>query len=256
MSKSVPIQSIQRALVLLDYVTAESLRGDGVTLQAAAARLGVPATTAHNIVRTMIACGYLCRDGEHRYHPGPRCADIARGSRLAGELLETATRVVHLLAEQSGESAVLATLIQGHRFPLVHASGSEVVRVTASFEEQGRFFELVTGRVLAAYATAAERRAVLEAHGLPGELWGGITDEEGLSVALAEIRQHGIAEDQPSGGQVHALAVPVLEAQGRLLAALGLYLPAFRASEERLTELRAAAREAAARIGGGRTREA
>jgi len=68
---------------------------------------------------------------------------------------------------------------------------------------------------------------------------------------LAAVREQGYAEDRTSGGEVVALAVPVLRRDGLLLAALGLFLPAFRVTPEGLASLRESLRQAAERISEG-----
>jgi DNA-binding IclR family transcriptional regulator len=248
MPKSIPIQSVCRALRLLDLVTARALYGEGITLREAAEHLGVNPTTAHNILRTMVACGYLERGSGRTYVPGPRCRDIARQGRLGGAVLVGARGVVNRLAESTGESVVLAILSQGCRHPLLRAEGGAAVRVSPALESDGSPFRWVTGRVLAAYATPAELRTILQRHGLPGEAWEGIHTEEGLHRALAKVREAGMAEEHSASAGVHAMAVPVLDPHGFLLAALGLFVPAFRASPEHLRRLGDELRAAAAQI--------
>ena len=182
---------------------------------------------------------------------GPRCRDIARGSLLGGGLLEAATGIVHSLAERTGESVVLATLAHGRRYPLIRADGHAVIRVSPSFEGTDLFFETVTGRVLAAYALPAEREAILSVQGWPDARWEGIAGEAALQNALAPIRARGIAEDLSSKTGVFSLAAPVLDSRERLVAALGIYLPASRATEEHLAHIRTELAAAAARITSG-----
>ncbi|NUQ01002.1 MAG: helix-turn-helix domain-containing protein, partial [Armatimonadetes bacterium] len=108
--KVVPVQSVRRALEALDRLALAGLRGEAVSLQQVAEHLGVAATTAHNIIKTLATCGYVQRE-ERGYGLGPRCADLARSARFGGGWLERAAAVVHQLAERTGESVVLATLL-------------------------------------------------------------------------------------------------------------------------------------------------
>lgn len=249
--QAVPIQSIRRALDALDYLAEQGLAGEGASLQAVAAHLEVPPTTAHNILRTMVACGYVGREGNGRYGLGARCRDLLRGARFAGGGLDAAAAVVHGLAARTGESVVLTTLAQGRRRVLVRAEGHEVLRVSPALEERGVFWERVTGRVLAAYASPAELQEILCACGMPGAAWGGIETERSLEPALAAVRAAGCAQEMPSALGVVALAAPVLDERRHLLGALGVYLPVTRAGEERLQWLRAELLSASRRLGTG-----
>ncbi|HPU00249.1 MAG TPA: IclR family transcriptional regulator [Armatimonadota bacterium] len=249
MAATVPIQSIKRALDVLDALMEQGLGGEGVSLQAIAGRLGVPPSTAHNILKTMVMCGYVARDDQHLYRLGPRCRDLARGSTLSAKFMAAAQGTIHSLAERTGESVVFATLVHGRRYPLLRADGHAVVRVSPTYEELSAFFRMVTGRVLAAYATPEELGELLAVHGLPGESWNGIETEEALGAALAEVRRAGMAEEECGRTQVYSLAVPVLDAREQLLGALGIHLPASRATPEHREKIRREIAAAAKRLG-------
>ena len=244
----IPIQSIDRALRALDFLAEQDLAGQGAALQAVAARLALRPSTAHNILKTLVACGYAARSDKGMYILGPRCRELTRAARLVSDLLPAATGVLQALAERVGESVVLVTLLHGRRQPLVRVEGNQAIRVAPSFQEAERFFDMVTGRVLAAYASAVELQEILAVHGLPADAWDGIASAAKLDQALAAVRQRGWAADRPHGGQVHALAVPVLARDGTLVGALGVYLPAFRATATRSRELRRLLAAAAARL--------
>lgn len=218
-------------------------------MQDIAEPMGVASSTAHNILKTMVQCGYVGRDGLGHYVLGPRCRDIARGSTLSGGLLSAATGAVHALAERTGESVVLATLVRGRRHPVLRAEGQSVIRVGSNVEAGASFFSLVTGRVLAAWASAEELAEILRAQGYPGTSWDEIHDDGGLAVALNAVREAGHAAQDEADRGLASLAVPVLEPGGQLVAALGVHLPAMRADAEHMQDILAQMTAAAARLG-------
>ena len=63
---------------------------EGWTLKEIARHLDVAAPTAHNIVKTMVACGYLGRDEQAGYTLGPGCRDIAREAGIPAPVIEAA----------------------------------------------------------------------------------------------------------------------------------------------------------------------
>lgn len=245
--KSLPVQSVGRGMAVLGLLAEAALVDQAVGLPALAGHLGVPVSTAHNLVKTLVLTGYVERDAERGYRLGPRCLDLARAAALR-ELQGAAGEVLLAVAERSGESVVLASLLNGRRQVLQRVDGSAVVRVNPHFETEQPLFALVTGRVLAAYAAPAELRDILAVQGPPDGRWPEAADDTALAVALAEIRRAGGAADRTSGGEVTALAVPVLDRRGRLLAALGMYLPTFRAGFERVEGLRDVLKEAAGKL--------
>ncbi len=243
-----PIQSVGRALLLLDWLAERQVGGEVCALQDAAEVLGVPASTAHNLLKTMSEAGYVAR-GERGYALGPQCTGLARAARLTTHQVE---EPLAALAAETGESCVLATLLGCRRRVVCRAEGHSLVRVGAQVEDsdRARFFQFVTGRVLAAYATAAELDLIVAMHGLPGGAWDGLESPAELEAALAAIRQEGLALGAAGDGEIVALAAPVIDPHGQLLAALGLYLPAYRAQDEYLARLKSALRAAANALGG------
>jgi IclR family acetate operon transcriptional repressor len=242
------IQSIKRALGVLDYLTMREFSDGGASLQEIADHIGVNSPTAHNIVKTMSGCGYVARHKSLGYTLGPRCRDITRGSAFSEKALLSATVVMHTLSEKIGVSLVLATLAGGRRYPLIRVEGHGVVRVSPSFDERQPFFGVVTGRVLAAFATTAELETILDVNGLPGAKWDGIDTREALDAALESIRREGLAEYHSETASVIAVAVPVLDTQERLLGTLGMYSPGARTTLDRLAVIKDEMKKAAARL--------
>jgi len=243
-----PIQSVGRALLLLDWLAEGQAAGEVCALQDAADRLGVPASTAHNLLKTLSAAGYVAR-GARGYELGVKCAALARASRLTAD---AAAETLDRLAASTGESCVLATLLAGRRRVIGRVEGHSLVRVGAAVADgdRDRFWDLETGRVLAAFADEAELAAIVELHGLPGEAWDGIDSPEALDAALADLRSAGFAEEAAGKREIVALAAPVIDPHGQLLGALGLYLPAYRADEAHLSSLKSALALAAKDLGG------
>lgn len=248
MSQPTPIQSIKRALDLLDYLTIECVQGEGALLQDLAKHIDVAAPTAHNIVRTMVSCGYIDRDNDHRYRLGPRCLDLARSSQLSGKVLPGAAEVVDKLSDEIGDSVVMTTLLHGKRYPLLRNEGNGLIRVSTTVEDTSNFFAMVTGQILAAYATPAELDAILTVHGYPGKHWHDITEMPQLQHALQEVRQTGYAESLTGNKEIYALAMPILDHEKQIIGALGCYLPAFRASQDHIADVRSALAAAAFKI--------
>ncbi|HRU05215.1 MAG TPA: IclR family transcriptional regulator [Candidatus Brocadiia bacterium] len=239
------VQSVHRALTMLDTLAEEALRGRSVALQDLASRAGLAETTAHNILKTMSDCGYVEQDPDRRYRPGPKARALPRASAVAA-LAEAASPAVLALARRTGESVTLSALVSGRRHTAVHAQGGCVVRVSEDVESKQGFYSFVTGRALAAFAPAEELDAIVRENGLPGEAWDNIGSREKLEEALAEIRRLGRAEKRTA--DIAAVAVPVPLREGTVSASVGLYLPLFRATASRMKELLAELRRTAEEI--------
>ena len=66
---------------------------------------------------------------------------------------------------------------------------------------------------------------------MPGSEWGGVEDIASMRKELLKIRKTGFAEEKRS--ELAALAIPVLDADGFLVGAIGAYVPLFRFNKEK-----------------------
>jgi DNA-binding IclR family transcriptional regulator len=240
MIKDLPVKSLKKALDILDLLLFRA-GAEGLSLSAIAQALGLPANTAHNLLKTMIACDYAEQTDGSRYRAGGKWRQASRLHHLLAR--EPVFRALRETAQRIGESCVLATLANGDRLVIGRAEGDRAVQVAAAVIDAGRLYNSPTGRVLVAFADPGERRSIVARHGLPGERWDGIDDAAGLDAAAEDIRAAGGCRILTQ--ELAAVAVPVLGPEGDLLGALGAYAPRFRCPLKRqgvlLRELRKSA---------------
>lgn len=245
-----PVEALRKGLDLLEALcAAESASGAGTSLGDLAASLGLKRTTAHNLLKTLTLCGYAENTGEGRYRVGWRLARLARHVMLqdaaSARFGETAA---WMSAAAHGEAMVVTVLLHGRRRVVARAAGTQVIRVDADAVDHSQpgMWSTVTGRVLAAFCSSAELVEVVGREGSPSmDQWPAAAS--GLDAALVGIRSSGLAEDCRRG--VASLAVPFLSPGGRLLGAVGTYLPEFRYGEPRRSELLEVLRQGARRLG-------
>lgn len=246
---AVPIQSVQRALSLLDHLAEKGFGGGTVSLREAALRLGLGVTTTHNLLKTLVYCGYARRLGEGMYGLGPVAEDLHRAAVAPRELVERGKGILYRLVGEFHESVVLAALFRGRRYTLARVSGDRELGVDGTDSDVGEIWSRVTGRVLAAFAQEEERERICSLNGMP-TAWKGVRTAKALDGALAGIRKAGWAEQFSDDGHIWSAAVPVLTKDGCLLASLGAFMPAVRASAARAAGIRRAMAKCAAELGG------
>lgn len=239
----VQVRSVKKALDALDYIAKVCLTEDGATLSAIAEALDEKLPTLRNILRTMESCGYLTRNGK-LYCPGAKHSDLAR-SGIIKRLVTMTEPLFHSAAERTGESFVLATMINGRREVLKRFQGSNEIGVVVNVTEQNRFYSLETARIMLAFADTAERQQFLAVNGLPDHSWpeaaGGNLEE-----CLEQLRTTGFAS--AAGGNLSGYAVPLLTASGLLLGSAGAYVPAFRSNKQHGEKLLQTLKEIAATV--------
>jgi DNA-binding IclR family transcriptional regulator len=248
MSRDIPVQSVRKALDLLNLLVFEDPGREGLALGDLAGRLQFPAATAHNLLKTLCACGYAAQMGAGRYRVGPRCLDVGRFNRLLNETIATMIRArMEALGRALNETVTFAVLADGRRLLLWTTEPGQLIRIDAATLETRRLFTVPTGRILAAHASLGELERLLARHGLPSEAeWPKTTTLPALKRALAEIRARG--HEVMIRSDLSAFAVPVLDAAGGLAGSLGCFSPSFRCLASQHATVVAALKHAALAI--------
>ena len=76
--QDVPVQSVRKAIELLDMIVLEDPTHKGITLTELAGRMGMRLNSTRNILKTMIICDVIAQNEAHAYVPGPKILAIGR----------------------------------------------------------------------------------------------------------------------------------------------------------------------------------
>jgi IclR family acetate operon transcriptional repressor len=214
------VKTLRKALGILDaFAFAER----PLSVAEVAVRAGVTRPTAHRLVQTLVAEGYLAQD--------PRDGRIAPGYsvlKLAGSLLDTnrvrLEALPHLenLARASGERANLGIL---HRNQMLYLAGVEKPSLPTIYSRFGKTIPAhcsALGKAILAYLPERELQDYLKRETLIKCTDATITDEAALRAELSKIRTEDVAVDR----EEHAVGVFCIAAailvDGKPVAAIGL----------------------------------
>ena len=183
--------------------------------------LDTPVSTVYRYLRTLAAFGFVDRhDGGYRL--APRLVIASGGNVTAEELIRTAAPVLQLLADETGETAVIVRRIGLAAVCLHEIPSGQPLRVTLPPQASLPLESGALGKVLLAFAPPEILDEVLAAESRPAD--GGI-DADRLRADLADIVASGIAKSVGEGipGAV-AIAVPIFREDG-IVAAVGVLGP-------------------------------
>jgi DNA-binding IclR family transcriptional regulator len=246
------LQALDRAFALLDLLTPD--RPEWTTSELARSS-GLPVATAHRILAALRGHGYVARDPRtKRYRLGPAARELGARAGVADDLRDAALPVLERLARAVDETALLTVPSERRDASvcLARVESSQPLRLSV---EPGRRLPLHAGasqKALLAFLAPADVERVVGAP-LPSLCTETITDPDALRADLDEIRQRGwaVSREETNAG-VWGVALPLLDAEGRAIAALGLAGPIARseAVDERtqLELLAGGARELAAQL--------
>ncbi len=240
------VRSVDRAAALL-LALGESSGEAGVT--ELARRLGLHKSTASRLLATLQRRGLVEQDEESgKYRLGLVVIRLAERAERTLDLKGIAYPELERLARATRETVSIGILEGDAYLTVAQVDGPNMV---ACPDWTGRTSPLhctASGKVL--LAALAERDVLRIARpGLAARTDRTITTLETLMEELAKVRRRGFAtafSEWIAG--TNAIAVPVLDARGRVIASVGVWGPSFRITPARVAELVTHARAAAAAI--------
>jgi IclR family acetate operon transcriptional repressor len=238
--------SVERIATALDIVAARGW----VSAAELATALGVDRSTGWRLARSLEQVGWLHHDpATHRYRLGLPLFEL--GTRVLDivDVRDDARRVMTELVATTGESVDLAIRDGDSVVFIDKIDGTNEVRAFTRSGQRARLHATAAGKVFLAHLPPAELDDYL-AGPLPASTPATITDPAELAIAVERTRQRGWADNR---GELHieagALAVPVLDALGACVAALGLNVPLSRMDGDRVRTLVADLQAATRRLG-------
>lgn len=224
--RAVGVQSIERAFGLLETIAAA---GGVCSLSKLARESGLPPSSIHRLVRTLVELGYLRQDSSRQYLLGPRLIRLGEASSN----LTAVWAKPHLarLADELGESANLA-MLDGTE--IVYVAQAQSKRSVRMFTDVGRRVLphcTGVGKAIMAEMDEDEVRRIVSRTGMPRSTASTITDPDALVAELAEIRDRKYAVDEGEYEEaVRCIAVAVPTDASRL--AMSVSGPAGRMTDE------------------------
>ncbi|WP_073135116.1 IclR family transcriptional regulator [Muricoccus roseus] len=208
-------------------------------------------SNVHRTLQTLVGCGYAAVH-EGRYTATLRLWTV--GSLVHGrlDLKSMAAPSLAAIAEGSRESAHLSILDGAEVIYIDKIESPQPVRAYSQVGGRAPAHAVATGKALLAYLPDETVRHV--AQQLHAYTASTITDPDLLLAHLEEVRATGIAINRGEWrDQVWGIAAPVIDAEGRVVAAIGVSGPAGRFTAEAFARfvplVRDAARQTSARLG-------
>ncbi|WP_047865317.1 IclR family transcriptional regulator [Rubrobacter aplysinae] len=242
-------QVVWKVARMLDLFTPESPEW---RVGEVAEALGVPKTTASELMTTLAEQRLLRRTEGGRYRLGWRLFELSQNLLDTTEFRTESHRVIEELVEGYGETVHLAVLDNMQAVYIEKQQPTPAVKILAS-RAGGRLHAHCSGvgKVLLSACEWDRVERALEHQGMPAFTQNTIVTPEAMAEELREVRARGHAFDLEETLQgLCCVAAPVRDAGGEVIAALSISAPAFRfeTNEEEYTR---AVLEAARRISQG-----
>ncbi len=212
--------------------------------------LGLPKPTIHRLLQTAEAEGFLQRDLDGRsYGPGPRLRQIAVNTMSSERLRTGRLAILKSVAEEIGETCNLAVPDREGMTYLDRVETKWPLRIQLPIGTQVPFHCTASGKLYLSTLRERTLEAVLGSKPLEVLSEKTITTAEALRKELSETRKRGYSQDDEEFmAGMTAVAVPVQDRTGRLMATLSVHAPDQRYSVEELLRFLPALNSAAQKL--------
>jgi DNA-binding IclR family transcriptional regulator len=235
--------TVAKALSIVDILAAKA--ENGVSLAELSTLLGMPKSTTHRYLATLIELGLAERNNLDRFQLGTKVIELSGLYLAKSDLRHESQPILVELAEKSGETTHLAV-----------PSGIEVVYI-AKVESQHAWGMLShIGSRLPMHCTALGKAILtFSDKGLLQEVLAGslksrtphtITSPEALEAELSLIRARGFAiDDEENEIGICCVGAPIKDYSGQAIAALSISGPRERMDRERCIQFGPLVRDSA-----------
>jgi DNA-binding IclR family transcriptional regulator len=236
-----PVQSVDRAMAILEILAA----GGDVGVTEIARHLDVHKSTAFRLLAALETRDLVEQHqdrGKYRLGRGILRLAAATTSRL--DVIQESRPLARRLALETGETVNISVLSDGAALYLDQVAGSSALQPHNWVGQRIPLHATSNGKIL--LSGLSDHEAIRQAEPLRYYTPHTITTPEGLAAELAEVRARGwaIAIDEMEIG-LTAVAAPVRNAQGDVMASLSVSGPTFRLGARRVPELAAAVTDTA-----------
>lgn len=237
----------ERALSLLEAVAAAS---HPLTLKDMESACDLPAATAFRLCARLQEQGWLMRDADpRRFAAGPRLMRLGLEIVRSAGPATTRRNVLSELVEAIGETCNLTCPSRGEVLYLDRVETKWPLRMALEPGSRVPIHCTASGKLFLAHMPEAQRDRLLAEAPLDRHAPRTIVTIKALLQDLKRIVRRGYSTDNEEflAGLV-AVAVPVRDQQGRVVAAVACHAPAARMSLAKLMERRPLLEAAAARM--------
>jgi len=227
------VEAIARGLAVIEAFDRNHAE---MTLSEVAGRTGLSPATARRCLNTLVSLGYVRQVGR-KFVLAARVLSLGSAYTRATQIEEFIVPELRKLVEQFGDASSVSVLDDRDILYVAHVTRQSATRPAAAVGVRYPAYATSMGRVMLAFAEPTYRDAYLASGPFAALTDRTATRPEDLARILAEVRRQGysVVIDELDYG-IAALAVPIRNGGGRVIAALNTSGYSGRLTPETLVE--------------------
>lgn len=250
------VPAVERALDILELFLGTP-QPESLSVPEIARALGLPRSTTHELVATLVARRYLrpIEGNAHRFALDVRVFELGNVYATGLDLVREGQAVARRIAAQCDETVHIAVLEGTEVFYIAKVDSTNALRLVSAIGRRLPAHCTAVGKMLLSGLSEEEFRARFDGLStLVRMTRNSIPTVEALHAELTATRVRGLAWDNcESNPDVRCVAAPIYDHRGRMVAAMSISFPVVRDTPERFLELarlvRQGAREVSERLG-------
>jgi DNA-binding IclR family transcriptional regulator len=214
------ISSVAKAVSILQAFSPGKPR---LTLAEIARRLGMPKSTTHNLLATLLSFGFVEKVDVDHYALGTAVIALTQAARVNVELRDRVAPLVRELAEVCRESVYL-TARDGDYCLYIYAVESPTrLMARTAVGDRGPLHCTSVGKAILSTMSDQDVGEIVTRVGLPRFTPRTLTDLPALLSELAETRARGFAVDRQEHEQsTYCVGAPIFDARGCAIGACSI----------------------------------
>lgn len=213
------VQSVERAVQVLEQLGQADRAGRSLSELAAA--LGVAKSTAHALLRTLEAHGFVVETAGPRFLLGTSLIRLGDVASTQIPLADLARPILSALTEETGLTSRLALADDGYPLFVARVDGPGAVRFQTPLGSRELPHTTAAGKAILAELPEEQVRKVAAQTGLGGRTRRSITTVEELLPELERVRTRGFAiDDEEDLEGIFCIGAAVSDRSGRCVGAI------------------------------------
>jgi len=240
-------RSVRRALDIFELMLR---RAEPLTVAQIVSELSIPKSTAYELVRTLSEGEYLAPSGKGSgLFLGRKLFELGMAYRSHVDLLRDGSQIAEELRDETGETVQLSVLDDQLMMVLLKEEGVRPLRIISNVGSRVPVNWAAAGRLLVSDMDDAALTTLLSATVRPSPTGRATTEVDKLIAQIRRFRRQGYAtEINETNEHAGCVAAPVVNASGKVIAALSVVAPEQRLAKAHREQLIASVTRAAEKL--------
>ncbi len=247
-------ESVAAVLKVFAILQALSLRGE-IGISDLSVKLAMPKATVYRFLQTMKTLGMVRQESDsEQYALGMKLYELGSKALVNPDLIDLAKHHMQMLADQTGETVHLGTLIDSEIIYVHKVDSRHMLGMYSRIGRRAPLHCTAIGKVLMAWEHPERRERILAGAVFTRFRDKTIVDHPAYLEELGRVRAQGFGEDREEfDDHIRCLGVPIFDRLNQPIAGMSVSFPTFRYDEatapQVVAALQAASRDISAQLG-------